>query len=143
MVDITQQNDQPLISVIMNCLNGEKYLRQAIDSVYEQTYQNWEIIFWDNASTDKSAGIAKSFDRKVRYFRGETTIPLGAARNRALDQSRGDYIAFLDVDDWWEIEKLEYQIKLFLEHPETHVCYSDGYNSFLFVLELSTNARLA
>ena len=51
----------PLVSVIMNCLNCERYLKEAIDSVYDQSYNNWEIIFWDNQSTDKSAEIFKSY----------------------------------------------------------------------------------
>ena len=59
---------QPLVSVIMNCYNGEKYLHKAINSVYAQTFENWEIIFWDNASTDSSAEIARSYDGKIRYF---------------------------------------------------------------------------
>jgi len=62
------QNDQQLVSVIMNCHNGEKYLREAIDSVYAQTYKNWEIIFWDNYSTDNSAKIAKSYNDKLKYY---------------------------------------------------------------------------
>ena len=59
----------PLVSVIMNCYNGETYLREAIDSIYAQTYQNWEIIFLDNASTDDSANIAKSYDKKIKYLK--------------------------------------------------------------------------
>ena len=58
----------PLVSVIINCHNGERFLTEAIESMYSQTYCNWEIIFWDNASTDKSAIIANSFDDKLRYF---------------------------------------------------------------------------
>ena len=50
----------PKVSIIMNCLNGEQYLKQALDSVFEQTYDDWEVIFWDNASTDGSAVIAKA-----------------------------------------------------------------------------------
>ena len=119
-------DDQPLVSVIMNCFNGEKYLREAIDSVYSQTYNNWEIIFWDNASTDSSAEIAKSYDEKLRYFRGEETIPLGAARNKAIEQAKGEFIAFLDCDDLWMPEKLEKQIPLF-DHPEVGLTYSDCY----------------
>ena len=99
----------PKVSVIMNCLNGEKYLKEAIDSVYAQTYKDWEIIFWDNASTDKSAEIAKSYDEKLRYFRGEETIPLGAARNKAVSKAKGDWLAFLDCDDLWFPDKLEKQ----------------------------------
>lgn len=104
---------QPLVSVIMNCLNGEEFLREAIDSVYAQSYSNWEIIFWDNASTDNSSEIAKSYDKRLRYFRGDSTVPLYAARNLGLRQARGEYITFLDTDDKWFPNKLEMQIKAF------------------------------
>ena len=104
---------QPLVSIIMNCFNCDKYVGDAIDSVYAQTYTNWEVIFWDNASTDKSADIAKSYDSKLRYFRGKATIPLGSARNKALEKCRGEFIAFLDCDDLWMPEKLEKQMPLF------------------------------
>jgi glycosyltransferase involved in cell wall biosynthesis len=107
------KKDQPLVSVIMNCFNGEKYLREAIDSVYAQTYDNWEIIFWDNASTDNSAEIAKSYDSKLSYFKSEKTVTLGAARNKALKQAKGEFIAFLDSDDLWLPDKLQLQIPLF------------------------------
>ncbi len=115
------RKDQPLVSVIMNCYNGEKYLREAIDSVYAQTYENWEIIFWDNASTDKSAEIAKSYDSKLNYFCGKKTIPLGAARNKALEQCNGQYIAFLDVDDLWLPNKLMVQIRMFKNYDDVGI----------------------
>lgn len=114
----------PLVSVIMNCLNAEKYLREAIDSVYAQTCKNWEIIFWDNASTDQSVTIAKSYDDRLKYYRGESTIPLGAARNKALEKATGEFIAFLDCDDLWMPEKLSTQLKLFSD-PEVGLTYSD------------------
>ena len=58
----------PLVSIIMNCYNGEKYLKEAIRSVINQTYKNWEIIFWDNQSKDKSSQILKSFkDKRIKY----------------------------------------------------------------------------
>lgn len=114
----------PLVSVIMNCLDGERYLREAIDSVYAQTYPNWEIIFWDNASTDSSGEIARSYDERLRYFRGAETVPLGAARNRALEQVRGEYIAFLDCDDLWLPQKLEKQVPLF-ENPKVGIAFCD------------------
>ena len=115
---------KPLVSVIMNCLNGEKYLKEAIDSIYTQTYKNWEIILLDNASTDSSAEIAKSYDKRLRYFRLEETIPLGAARNKALEQARGEFIAFLDTDDLWMPEKLGRQVPLF-DDPRVGLVYSD------------------
>lgn len=117
---------QPLVSVIMNCYNGEKYLREAIDSVMAQNYQNWEIVFWDNASKDRSADIVHSYkDGRLRYFCGETTIPLGHARNRAIAQCQGDLIAFLDSDDLWLPEKLITQVPLFLDDHEIGLVYSD------------------
>lgn len=106
-------NKEPLVSIIMNCYNGERYLRQAIDSVYAQTYNNWEIIFWDNYSIDRSAQIAKSYNSKLKYFKGDNKICLGEARNKAIDKCSGEYIAFLDCDDLWLPKKLEMQIPLF------------------------------
>jgi glycosyltransferase involved in cell wall biosynthesis len=116
---------QPKVSVIMNCLNGEKYVRAAIESVYAQTYKNWEIIFLDNASSDGTPPIAKSFDNRLRYFRNEVTVPLGTARNQALKQAGGEYIAFLDCDDFWHPEKLTKQIPLFQNRPQLGLVFSD------------------
>lgn len=115
----------PLVSVIMNCLNCEKYLEEAIASVYAQTYPNWEIIFWDNCSTDSSGKIAQQYDHRLRYFRGEETILLGQARNRAIEQARGEFIAFLDCDDLWLPEKLTKQLPLF-DDPEVGLVFSDA-----------------
>ncbi|KJR99421.1 MAG: hypothetical protein VR68_09200 [Peptococcaceae bacterium BRH_c4a] len=112
----------PKVSVIMNCYNCSKYLKQAIDSVYAQTYKDWEIIFWDNASTDQSASIANSYDERLRYFRGEETVLLGHARNFALQKARGEVIGFLDCDDYWYPTKLEKQVKLF-QNPEVGIVY--------------------
>lgn len=117
----------PLVSVIINCYNGEKYLREAIDSVYCQTYTNWEIIFWDNYSNDKSAEIAKSYNYKLKYYKGDKNVPLGTARNLALDKVNGDFIAFLDADDLWNSKKLEKQIPLFA-NKEIGLVYCDVEN---------------
>ena len=106
-------SSQPLISVIMNCYNGEAFLRNAIDSVYAQTYKNWEIISWDNASTDTSADIAQSYDEKLQYFKDATNKPMYEARGLAVQEAKGEYLAFLDCDDWWEPFKLEKQVPLF------------------------------
>lgn len=93
---------QPLVSVIINCYNGEKYLREAIDSVIAQTYTNWEIIFWDNQSTDSTAEIVKSYkDERIRYFYAPEHTPLGEARNLAMKEANGKFISFLDADDIW------------------------------------------
>lgn len=102
----------PAVSVIINCLNGENFVRQAIQSVYDQTYQDWEIIFWDNASTDSTPEIAKSFcDGRLRYFRSRETVPLGKARQRAIAEARGDWVAILDHDDMFLPPRLERQME--------------------------------
>lgn len=117
----------PRISVIMNCLNSAKYLREAIDSVYAQTYSDWEIVFWDNCSTDDSPAIAKSYDSRLRYFRGESTVPLGEARNLAIKNAQGEFIAFLDCDDIWMPEKLELQLQEFECNVNCGLVYSDAF----------------
>ena len=92
-----------LISIIVNCFNGEKYLSRCIKSVLSQTYKNWEIIFWNNKSTDKSEKIIKNFsDKRIKIFRSKKFLNLYDARNRAIQKSRGQYICFLDTDDYWK-----------------------------------------
>lgn len=117
----------PRVSVIMNCLNGAAYLREAIDSVFAQSFADWEIVFYDNGSTDASAEIARGYGDRLRYFRGETTIPLGAARNEALARARGEYIAFLDTDDRWLPEKLALQVAAMAARPDVDFVYGNAY----------------
>ena len=109
-----QFNNQPLVSVIMNCYNGEAYLYESIKSVLFQTYANWELIFWDNRSDDKSAEIFKSYnDKRFKYYYAPQHTLLSEARNEAIKKSSGEFIAFLDTDDLWEKDKLELQVPLF------------------------------
>ena len=118
----------PKVSVIMNCLNCERYLREAIDSVFAQTYEDWEIIFWeDNASKDNSEKIAKSYGHKLRYFRSDVSLPLYGSRNLAVQKARGKYIAILDCDDLWLPTKLEEQIALLERDDEVGLVYSDAF----------------
>lgn len=92
----------PLVSVVMNCYNGEKYIREAIDSVIAQTFADWEIIFWDNQSTDSTAERVKEYsDSRIRYFVARSHTLLGEARNLAVAEAKGTWIAFLDSDDKW------------------------------------------
>jgi len=113
---------KPLVSIIMNCYNSDTYLREAINSIYNQSYENWEIIFWDNGSTDASANIAKSYDGKLKYFLAEETTPLGEARNLAMKKASGKYIAFLDCDDIYLEKKLELQVTM-MEKADFAMCY--------------------
>ena len=106
--------ETPLVSIIMNCHNGEKYLDEAIQSVLRQTYQNWEIIFWDNNSTDNSSKIIRSyFDHRIKYYYSDNYSKLGKARNLAIEKAEGELIGFLDCDDLWLPNKLELQILVF------------------------------
>jgi glycosyltransferase involved in cell wall biosynthesis len=105
-------SSSPLISIIMNCYNCERFLPESIESVYAQSYKNWEIIFWDNCSTDASKSIAFSHDDKIKYYSSDKTLPLGEARNLALSKVSGKYIAFLDCDDVYLPEKLQEQVSL-------------------------------
>ena len=118
------KNNSPLISVIMNCFNGEKFLKEAIDSIYKQTYNNWEIIFWDNNSKDKSRSIAKKYNKKLHYFKSKTTTILGEARVKAVNESSGDLLAFLDCDDVWLSDKLEKQVKVYRNNVNAGIIYS-------------------
>lgn len=108
----------PLVSIIMNCYNSDRFLKEAIDSIYAQTFADWEIIFWDNASTDSSGEIAQSYNDKLKYYRAEKTTPLGEARNLAIEKAAGKYLAFLDCDDLWLENKLQAQMEIFAREDE-------------------------
>lgn len=114
------------VSILMNCYNAEKFLKEAIDSVYNQTFKDWEIIFIDNCSTDNSANIAKSYDTKLKYFKTPKNIPLGEARAMGLELCHGEYIGFLDSDDIYHSHKLEEQVQMMNKHQEYGYCYTDS-----------------
>lgn len=116
---------QPLVSIIMNGHNVAKFVAASIDSVLAQRYENWEIVFWDNRSDDDTARIVNAYnDERIRYFLADSFTPLGEARNLAITQARGEFIAFLDCDDLWLPEKLERQIPLFANNM-IGLVYSD------------------
>jgi glycosyltransferase involved in cell wall biosynthesis len=121
--------NSPLVSIIVNCFNGEKYLEKALQSIINQTYKNWEVIFWDNQSIDNSKKIFLSFkDQRFKYYISDNHTSLYKARNKAINKSQGQIIAFLDTDDWWNNTKLEKQISFF-EDEKVGIVYS---NLFLF-----------
>ena len=103
-----------LVSIVMNCHNGEKFLNKALKSILKQTYKNWDLIFWDNKSNDKSKDIFKEFkDTRFKYFYSKKFTNLHRARNLAIKKAKGKFITFLDTDDFWLPEKLTLQIKKF------------------------------
>ena len=116
----------PLVSVIMNCYNGETYLKEAIESILSQSYKNWEIIFWDNLSTDDSKKIISKFnDKRIKYFCSKKFLNLYHARNLAVNKASGEYLCFLDVDDLFEEQKIELQVKFLEEYKDYSMVYSN------------------
>jgi len=121
---------EPKVSVIVNFFNGEKYLNRCITSILNQNYKNFELICWDNSSTDNSKKIIESYkDKRIRYFCNDTKISLYKARNQAIKVSFGSLIAFLDCDDWWEKNFLSSRANIFLD-KNYDFFYSNG-NLFL------------
>ena len=106
----------PLVSVIVPVYNRERFLREALDSVFAFDYEPFEVIVVDDGSTDGSAAIAQSYP-EVRYLRQDNRGP-AAARNAGIDMSRGEFIAFVDSDDVVLPQKLSVQVGYLLDHPE-------------------------
>ena len=103
-----------LVSIITPTFNAEKYIRATLQSVLNQSYQNWEIILVDDASTDLTVSIIEEFaqkDNRIKLFQLAENSGNGFARNVALEKAAGKYIAYLDADDLWFPLKLEKQIQ--------------------------------
>lgn len=108
-----------LVSIIMPSFNCGKYVEETIRSVIAQTYQNWEIIFIDDCSTDdtiKTVNELKNEDSRIRLYQNKRNIGAALSRNYALQKANGRWIAFLDSDDVWESMKLEKQIRFMVEN---------------------------
>ena len=114
------------VSVLMNCFNGSKYLKDALNSVLKQSFKNWEIIFWDNNSDDNSSEIVKSInDDRIKYFKSKMTTDLGYARANAFKYVTGDILTFLDVDDIWFKNKLKLNVETFKRNKKLSLVYSN------------------
>lgn len=117
---------RPLVSIIMSCFNGEKFVNESVGSIIDQTYENWELIFWDNNSTDKSKDLILSFkDLRIKYFKANEKTNLGISRSKAIKEAKGDLVAFLDVDDTWYKDKLDIAVKAFLKDSDLGVFFSN------------------
>lgn len=115
-----------LVSIILNCFNGEKFLKKTLDSIKLQSYKNWELIFIDNHSTDNSKLIFKSYkDKRFKYFKTKKHLSLYSARNFGVNKSKGDFISFIDADDWWIKNKIEKQITLFFKNHNLDIVFSN------------------
>ena len=110
--------DQPLVSIIVPNYNGADFLARCIDSVLEQTYDNWELIICDDNSTDYSLEILAKYNNTkiLPVIVLEQNQGAAVVRNRCIEVAKGDYIAFLDNDDFWHPEKLEKQIQFMIDN---------------------------
>lgn len=106
-----------LISIVMPSYNASEYIEKAIKSVIAQTYGKWELIIVDDCSTDNTVEIVNGFnDPRIRFFKNDVNSGAAISRNRALRESKGRYVAFLDSDDVWVPEKLEEQLNYMIDN---------------------------
>ena len=114
-----------LVSIIMPSYNTAKYIGESIDSVINQTHENWELIIVDDCSTDNTDEIVKPYleDSRIKYLKNEKNSGAAVSRNYALREAKGKWIAFLDSDDIWFPEKLEKQID-FMKNKKCSFSYT-------------------
>lgn len=115
-----------LVSIITPSYKSERFISQTIESILAQTYQNWEMIIVDDVSPDNSNNIIEEYckkDNRIKLIKLDKNSGPAVARNRAIEEAKGRYIAFLDADDLWKPEKLEKQIK-FMEEKDCVLSYS-------------------
>ncbi len=118
------------ISVIMPSYNSAIFISDAISSVIKQTFNNWELLIIDDCSTDQSLLIAQEYaknDSRIKVIKLKKNSGVVNARNIGIENAKGDYIAFLDSDDYWHPRKLEKQIKFFQDNPSIDVVFSEYY----------------
>lgn len=128
-----------LVSVIIPVYNAEKYIGEAIKSVLAQTYSHFELIIVDDASTDRSVEIIRSFnDYRINLIQHDKNRGPGAARNTALEVARGEWVAYLDADDQWLPERIEKLIKIALQSGEEYFISDD----MLFAFDTPTGLKI-
>jgi glycosyltransferase involved in cell wall biosynthesis len=121
----------PRVSVVMPFLDGVRFLPEAIDSVITQTYPAWELVLVDDGSKDGSSALARdyaaSFPDRIRCLQhpGHANRGKSTSRNLAIEQARGEFLAFLDADDVFRPGKLAHQVALLSEHPEVVMVYGN------------------
>jgi glycosyltransferase involved in cell wall biosynthesis len=121
--------DIPFISALMPTYNNGQFIKEAIDSIFAQDYENLEIIVVDDGSTDNTKEIVAHYGETVKYFYQEHS-GISAARNLCLEHASGEYIAWLDADDCWVKGKLQAQVKYFEEHPDCQIVFTKFENFF-------------
>lgn len=121
-----------LVSIIIPVYNAEKYIDETINSVLDQTYNNWELILVNDCSTDNSERLIQKYlkDKRIKLINNKVNSKAAISRNNGIKEANGRYICFLDADDKWDKEKLEIQIKFMKEND----C-AFSYHSYEFASE--------
>ena len=119
---------KPKFSVIIPVYNSEKYLVQCIDSVLSQSYGGFEILFCDDCSSDGSMQVIENYKnmypKRIKVFKNDVNMGSGFTRDILLKEATGEYFAFLDSDDWWEVDKLQ-KCLLELNANDADIVYHD------------------
>ncbi len=119
--------EHPLVSIIIPTYNRSHFIGQTIESVIDQTYRHWEMLIIDDGSTDNtSLMISRYKDSRIQYHRIDHCGVIGKVRNVGMELSNGDYLAFLDSDDLWRNDKLEFQLSLLSQYPDVSFIFSNG-----------------
>ncbi len=128
MIDIISRTDgKPLVSIITPSFNSERYIQCTIESVLSQTFTDFEMIIVDDCSTDHTCSIVERYaiqDQRIKLFKLAKNSGAAVARNTALNQSKGRFIAYLDADDLWTPDKLEKQVGFMLATDIAFSCTS-------------------
>ena len=112
---------RPLISCIVPVYNGQRFLKEALDSIFAQTYRPLEVIVVDDGSTDGTANVVAEYPQPIEYIH-QANQGCPRARNRGIQAAKGDFITFLDSDDLWRSDKLSRQMDAFEAQPELAFC---------------------
>lgn len=121
-------NNPPQVSVILPTYNRRAYLPKAVGSVVNQTYHDWEMIIWDDGSSDGTGDYCQSLNEpRIRYFWHDNR-GVAFARNQAIGHAKAEYLAFLDSDDEWLPDKLSVQVSLLDRYPDLDFVFSNFYN---------------
>ena len=132
------ESNLPLISCIVPVFNGERYLRETLESIFTQTYRPLEVIVADDGSTDGTAESVARYGDRIEYLKQENA-GASAARNLGLEAARGEFIAFLDADDLWHAEKLQRQMACFQASADLELCIT--YVQNFWIPEMAVEAE--
>ena len=118
-----QKKYSPLVSILLNCYNAEKFIGKAIESVISQSYKNWELVIWDDGSTDNTLKIIESYkDDRIFIFKQKKNVGLGKSRIQAIKHLKGEFVSIIDADDRFHEDKIAKQVKILNENEKISIC---------------------